>query len=115
MVDPRILSTVRRYLRGVDEQGIPVRFGVLYGSWATGRVHEWSDIDLIVVSPRFDGDVRRTDIDLLWRLAAAIDSRIEPVPCGERQWAEDDASAIIEIARREGERVLPGEAAEART
>jgi uncharacterized protein len=44
-------------------------------------------------------------VDLLWRLAARIDSRIEPVACGEKQWEEDDSSAIVEIARREGKRV----------
>jgi hypothetical protein len=42
---------------------------------------------------------------MLWRLAAQTDSRIEPIPCGERQWLEDDASAIIEIARREDETI----------
>jgi uncharacterized protein len=45
-------------------------------------------------------------VDLLWRLSARVDSRIEPIPCGERQWEEDDASSIVEIARRHGERIL---------
>ncbi len=45
------------------------------------------------------------DINLLWRIAAQTDNRIEPIPCGEQQWLEDDASVIIEIARREGETV----------
>jgi predicted nucleotidyltransferase len=105
VLDARIVSIAREYLRDIDRRGIPVRFGVLYGSWATGRVHEWSDIDLVVVSPHFDGGIRRPDINLLWKTAALVDSRIEPVACGERQWLEDDASAIIEIARREGERI----------
>jgi hypothetical protein len=30
---------------------------------------------------------------------------IQPIPCGEKQWVEDDSSAVIEIARREGERI----------
>ena len=81
------------------------RFGVVFGSQATGKADEWSDIDLLVVSPRFDGQRDRRDVDLLWRLAARVDSRIEPIPCGERQWHEDDSSAIIEIARREGEHI----------
>jgi hypothetical protein len=36
------------------------------------------------------------------RNAARTDSRIEPVPVGQRQYEEDDSSAILEIARREG-------------
>lgn len=65
--------------------------------------HQWSDIDLLVISPQFDSMQDRSAINLLWRLTARIDSRIEPIPCGSRQWLEDDSSAIIEVARREGE------------
>jgi hypothetical protein len=36
------------------------------------------------------------------RNAARTGSRIEPVPVGQRQYEEDDSSAILEIARREG-------------
>jgi len=49
----------------------------------------------------------RDDLSFPWRVAARTDSRIEPIPCGVRQWIEDQSSAIIEIARREGEVVLP--------
>jgi len=31
--------------------------------------------------------------------------QIEPIACGEQQWLEDDASAMIEIARREGQMI----------
>jgi len=106
MVDESVLNAVRRYLGAVRERGIPVRFGVLLGSQVTGRTHKWSDIDLVVVSPRFDGERKRSDVSLLWRLTAHTDSRIEPIPCGERQWEEDDSTPIIEIARRTGERVI---------
>jgi hypothetical protein len=39
-------------------------------------------------------------------VAGRTDSRIEPIPCGERQWQEDGATPIVEIARREGQQVL---------
>ena len=53
---------------------------ILFGSLSGGKIHQSSDIDLLVVSPRFDRERQRTDIDLLWRVAARTDSRIEPVP-----------------------------------
>jgi len=56
-----------------------------------------------------DGGIRRSDVNTLWRVAARTDTRIEPIACGERQWVEDDSSASIEIARREGQRVDPEE------
>ena len=110
MVDQYVLKSVRNYLKAVQMEGIAVRFGIIFGSHATGRSDRWSDIDVLVVSPRFDAPRNRQDIGLLWRLAAKSDSRIEPIPCGERQWEEDSSSAIVEIARREGETISLGEA-----
>ena len=106
MVDQSIVTVAKEYLQALQRQGVVVRFGVLFGSWVHGKANRWSDIDLLVVSPRFDGLSNRQDVFLLWRQAARIDSRIEPIACGERQWAEDDSSVIIEVARREGERIV---------
>jgi predicted nucleotidyltransferase len=105
MVNESVLNGVRKYLRALRDQGVAVKFGVVFGSHVAGKADIWSDVDLLVVSPRFDDQRSREDINLLWRRAAKTDNRIEPIPCGERQWHEDDASAIIEIARREGEAV----------
>ena len=107
MADAAVIEGVRTYLRALQETGMAVTFGVIFGSQQTGGATPDSDIDLLVVSPRFDGRRDRDDVRLLWRMAARTDSRIEPVPCGERQWVEDDASAIIEVARRGGEKVSP--------
>jgi len=102
MADEAIVKVVRQYLQALVRQGIPVRFGVLFGSQASGHPDPWSDIDVLVVSPRFDNERRRDDVNLLWRVAVRTDSRIEPVAVGQHQFEEDDSSAIIEIARREG-------------
>lgn len=106
MVDKSVLMVVRKYLQALSAQGILVKAGVLFGSYATGKMHKWSDIDLLVISPRFDKKCKRTDIDLLWHIAADVDSRIEPIAVGERQYKENDSSFIIEIARREGQ-IIP--------
>ncbi len=107
MLDESVAASVRRYLDAVQANGIPVRFGVVFGSQVSGHPDEWSDIDLLVVSRLFDETRDRAQIALLWRLTARIDSRIEPIPCGERQWETDDSSALVELARRQGERVAP--------
>lgn len=110
MVDRSIVKKVRNYLINVNNEGIPVSFGIIFGSQVKGFSDRWSDIDLLVVSRHFDRSRDRRDVDLLWRLAAKTDSRIEPIPCGEQQWDNDVSSAIIEIARREGETIsLPEE------
>jgi predicted nucleotidyltransferase len=103
MVSEAILRSVREYLQAVKKGGIPISFGVVFGSQSKGTATTWSDIDLLVVSPQFDKSRTRDDINLLWRIAARTDSRIEPIGVGERQYYEDTSSAIVEIARREGE------------
>ena len=102
MVDKSIITIVQKYLHTLHESGINVNYAVVFGSQVSGHYHAWSDIDLLVVSPRFDDIHTREDINLLWRIAARVDSRIEPIAIGARQYEEDDSSAIIEIARREG-------------
>ena len=111
MVDEGIVSVVGRYLTALRHRGIEVDFGVIFGSHVTGEADEWSDIDLLVVSPRFDTAHARKDVDTLWDATVGIDNRIEPIPCGLRQWEEDDVSTIVEIARREGRQVRIPEAA----
>ncbi|MBP7050611.1 MAG: nucleotidyltransferase domain-containing protein [Phycisphaerae bacterium] len=107
MADQSVIEVVRRYLRNLADQGILPRMGILFGSHASGHPHEWSDIDLLVVSSTFDGAFSREAVNCLWRVAARTDSRIEPIPCGERQWEEDTVTPIIEVARREGVQVTP--------
>lgn len=107
MADQSVLDAVHQYMGVLDQKGIPVTFTVLYGSFARGEEHEWSDIDLMVVSPRFDQEHRREDIDELWLATLQADVRIEPVGVGLHQWETDDGIPLIEIARREGQIIHP--------
>ena len=102
MVNQEIMKVVRNYLRQLRGEGFSLPWGVIFGSRATAQAHKWSDIDLLVISSRFDDVIEHQDIDRLWWIAAEVDCRIEPIPCGEKQWLEDDCSAIIDIARRDG-------------
>ena len=107
MVNESVVKTVQKYLHMLIDSGIRVEQGVVFGSQVRDYHNTWSDIDLLIVSPRFDGQRSREDINLLWRIAARVDSRIEPIGVGKRQYEEDDSNAIIEIARREGEVIVP--------
>jgi predicted nucleotidyltransferase len=91
---------VRDYLLCLTQSGLPISFGVVFGSYAAGTANSDSDIDVMVVSPQFDKKIERQWINQLWRVAARTDSRIEPIPCGQ------PSSAIVEIARNEGQRIV---------
>jgi predicted nucleotidyltransferase len=102
MADPKVIAAVKEYLNRLAQNGLSIAFGVIFGSQVTGHANDLSDIDLIVVSPKFDGIISREIINKLWHIAARTDSRIEPIPCGQQQWQNNTSDAIIEIARNEG-------------
>ncbi|MBF0108907.1 MAG: nucleotidyltransferase domain-containing protein [Magnetococcales bacterium] len=107
MVAQPVVEAVQNYIKALQLAGIAVDFAVLYGSHARGEATEWSDIDVMVVSPLFDQEKRRDDINRLWYATLESDTRIEPVGVGTRQWELDDGIPLIEIARREGQIIHP--------
>jgi predicted nucleotidyltransferase len=102
-----IIATIRRYLSELPGVGIPVVSGVLYGSFARGEERADSDIDLLVISPVFDGAKDDRLVDALWHMTWRVDARIEPIPVGAREFEEEDGSPLIGIARQEGLVIKP--------
>lgn len=105
MAEPAIVEVVQTYLAAVRQAGLHANRAILFGSHARGDADVDSDIDILVIAPEFDEGHRQEQLDLLWMLRAYTDSRIEPLPVGERQWQEDMSNPIVEIARREGETI----------
>ena len=102
MVESKILNSVKNYIKALGKMGIHSRQLVLFGSFARGDANEFSDIDLIVIAPEFDGTCELSIIEKLWQATLSADNRIEPIPCGEKEWETDQSRPILEIARREG-------------
>jgi len=102
VVESTIANVIRQYLAALPAVGIHARKAILFGSFARGRAHEYSDIDLVVIAPEFDGQRRFDTVKELWQTTLMADVRIEPIPCGEKEWETDQGRPIIEIARREG-------------
>jgi predicted nucleotidyltransferase len=57
-------------LKELSRIGVPVKHAILFGSYAKETNHKWSDIDLIVISDKYNKECSREDINLLWRTAA---------------------------------------------
>ena len=102
MVGQPVELVVREYLQAAARAGIHARRAVLFGSHVRGTADQWSDIDLVVIAPELEPPTDNRLVDKLWELRATTDSRVEPIPCGEREWETDQTRPILEIARREG-------------
>ncbi len=88
------IDIVKRYAE-VVRLHCPVRKVVLYGSYARGTAHEYSDIDVAVLVPRIEGDLLDLETTL-FRLGRGVDFRIEPVL---REEGHDPSGLTAEILR----------------
>jgi len=66
MVEKTIINIIRRYLHALPAYGIHARQAVLFGSCVRGQTQAWSDIDLVVIAPEFDGRPTVQQVKQLW-------------------------------------------------
>jgi uncharacterized protein len=91
------LGAARRFRDRRTARGVHVERMILFGSHATGHAREWSDIDLVVISPHFAG---RGLWDRIKWTAPAIreaDAPIEAVYMTPQEW-ESGKSLIVQFA-----------------
>jgi len=50
-----VIEIVRNYAHDIELHGVHLRNVYLYGSFAKGTQHEWSDIDVALVADEFTG------------------------------------------------------------
>ena len=50
-----VINTVRSYAKEINQAGVNLRKVILFGSFAKGTQHEWSDIDVALVADDFTG------------------------------------------------------------
>jgi uncharacterized protein len=93
-----IQTTVRAYRTYLEAEGIPVQSVSVFGSYAKGTQRPESDIDVCVVSPVFGvNDV--LEMQMLFRKALHIDTRIEPYPLSPSALADTWNPIVGEIVR----------------
>lgn len=59
MAKESTIITVRNYLKELIRIGVPVKKAILFGSYAKETAHKFSDIDLIVISDKYDKNFSR--------------------------------------------------------
>lgn len=52
-ISPKVKKEISEYLADLRKDHLPIKQVFLFGSHAKGAPHQWSDIDLCVVSPKF--------------------------------------------------------------
>jgi len=97
------LKVIKAYIKELEKNGIHVDQAVVFGSYSTGRAHEWSDIDIALVSDAFEG-IRMRDRNKIRRITLRVSPDLSPVPFRPGDFTPEDPF-VREIIER-GVRVV---------
>ncbi len=98
-----IEKLLQQYAKRLQEAQLPIERMFLFGSFARGTPHEWSDIDVGVISKPFGTDLIDEMVKLR-QLAHDIDPAISPIPVRPED-LKDRFSVIGDAIRREGKEI----------
>lgn len=94
-IPSKVTKEINDYLDVLKKDRLPIREAWLFGSYAKGNPHKWSDIDLCVVSPKFKDPFRA--MQYLWlKRIKDVGLTIEPVGYSQKDFT-DGSSLISEI------------------
>jgi predicted nucleotidyltransferase len=103
MVKKRIPAKIKKVARGyverlAKEDKLKVNKIIIFGSYAKGTTHKWSDIDVCIISPRFKDEFEA--LQFLWtrRSDQEVRAGLEPVGFSKKVFKEG-SSLIREIER----------------
>jgi len=102
-----VLAVIDRFGKALERRGVRIARMILFGSYATGKFHDGSDIDLVVVSDDFQGRDYWQRLDILDDALLEIWKPIEATPMTSEEWERGD-STIVQFARN-GEVVFESE------
>jgi len=91
-----ILPWINQYKLLMDKRGYSNAKYILFGSWAKGTIHQWSDIDLCVVSDKFNGNLLNVSDKLrIW--ANEINYDLEPIAMRPEDLADKTDTLASEV------------------
>ncbi|MEZ0248259.1 MAG: nucleotidyltransferase domain-containing protein [Thermoproteus sp.] len=100
---PQILQIVDRLISALEANGFEVEAAYLFGSYARGDWLETSDIDLVVVSRRFEGMRWLDRLDLIAKIEVrlGLEKWVEVLPYTPEEFAEAvERSVVLRDASR---------------
>lgn len=92
------VERINEFLNLLRQRNIEISQVILFGSYAKGKPTPDSDIDLVVISPRFGKNIPK-EMMFLRKIAIKVDSRIEPIPLSPNDLNDRYSTFIQEIKR----------------
>lgn len=105
MVKKPIIKKLLKYRELLEQNGVPVKHMILFGSYAHGKPGKVSDIDVCIVSPKLGKD-RIEEGKKLFLLAIRIDPLIEPVAFSTVQYLRNRTSPLLHQIKNTGIKII---------
>jgi predicted nucleotidyltransferase len=85
----KIKKMIADYLKALQDNNIPIKRAVLFGSYVRGNYTEFSDIDLAIVSDIFEG-TRFENKNKIRHITISFGSNIEVLPYSPQDFTPED-------------------------
>ncbi|MDP3057616.1 MAG: nucleotidyltransferase domain-containing protein [bacterium] len=93
-----VKKIVKKYAEKLKEENYPFAAIYLFGSYAKGSQHKWSDIDVAVVSDKMKRN-KSANESLLWYIRRDVDSMIEPHGFTVKDFRDNNDPMVYEIKK----------------
>ena len=104
-ISQSVQEVIAEYIRELGKQ-IPIQKAILFGSYAKGTIHRYSDVDIAIFSDYFKDMSRVDGIHFLLLSAMDYDMDIEPQPFTMDEYREP-VGLVEEILKTGIELELP--------
>ncbi len=101
MAKAELIELINKYILLLNNNDIDVYKAYLYGSYSNNTATEASDIDIMIVSEKYD----ETDDEVagkIWRLTRMVSTKIEPFLIGINKFRMSENSPLIEQIKATG-------------
>lgn len=101
MAKAEVIELLKKYIVLLNSNGIAVYKAFLFGSYSTNTATDASDIDVLIVSEKYD-DSDDEAVGKMWKLTRLVSTKIEPFLIGKSKFNTDNNSPLIEQIKRQG-------------
>lgn len=105
MAKREVIELLKKYVILLNSEGISVKKAFLFGSYSNGTATETSDIDVMIVSDKYD-EADDLAIGKMWNLTRKINTRIEPFLIGIKKFSMDNSSPLIGMIKEKGVEIV---------
>ena len=105
MAKREVIELLKKYIILLNAEGISVNRAFLFGSYSNDSSSEESDIDVMIVSDKYD-ETDDIAVGKIWKLTRKINTKIEPFLIGLKKFREDDSSPLVSMIKTNGIEII---------